>query len=344
MDTFPPMMTRTKADSSPTGHRRIRRLLPLLLLTLFLAVTAAAQTGNAATGQAPDVQATNGQAANGQAAHDQTLGQPSLDGLTLTAPDTVDEGTAFVVRIVSPVPMTAANIKWLGKTIPLQMDGDRTSASALLGIGMTEKIKGDTFPLIVDVGAGSEFRRIERSITRKRHDYPEQHLKVARKYTSLSQEALDRYQREKKLIVAAKDTMTPEPRWTLPLTTPVHGRISSAFGLRRFFNGEARSPHSGLDIAAPSGTPIKACASGRVVLSDDHYFSGKSVYIDHGQGVVSMYFHLSEIDVKNGQLVRAGEVVGKVGKTGRVTGPHLHFGLSTQGQLVDPTPLLQSME
>jgi len=120
------------------------------------------------------------------------------------------------------------------------------------------------------------------------------------------------------------------------LDRPVPGRLSSPFGLRRFFNGQERNPHSGLDFAAAAGTPIKAPAAGRVVLVGDYFFNGKTVFVDHGQGFISMFCHMSEIDVKVGDEVPRGGVVGKVGATGRATGPHLHWNISLNDARVDP--------
>jgi murein DD-endopeptidase MepM/ murein hydrolase activator NlpD len=123
----------------------------------------------------------------------------------------------------------------------------------------------------------------------------------------------------------------------LMLDRPVNGgRLSSPFGLRRFFNGQERNPHSGLDFAVPAGTPIKAPAAGVVVLVGDYFFNGKTVFLDHGQGFVSMFCHMSAIDVKVGDEVPRGGVVGKVGATGRATGPHLHWNVSLNDARVDP--------
>ena len=154
--------------------------------------------------------------------------------------------------------------------------------------------------------------------------------------------ALERHYAEKARAQSVKALRTPKQMWELPFIRPVPGTVSSPFGVRRFFNGKPRKPHSGVDFRGPTGTPIKATAAGTVKIVDDFYFSGKIIYIDHGAGVVSVYCHLSEMLVKEGQHVVAGEVIGKVGATGRVTGPHLHFGVAVQGTMVDALPLFES--
>lgn len=121
---------------------------------------------------------------------------------------------------------------------------------------------------------------------------------------------------------------------------PVTGRISSIFGLRRFFNEQERRPHNGLDIAASEGTPIKATANGTVLDAGNFFFSGNMIYIDHGQGIISLYAHLSKILVKPGDVVKQGDIIGKVGHTGRATGPHLHFAVYANQALIDPVFML----
>ena len=117
---------------------------------------------------------------------------------------------------------------------------------------------------------------------------------------------------------------------------PVDGPLSSTFGLRRFFNGEERNPHSGLDFAVGAGTPIKAPAAGKVILIGDYFFNGKTVFVDHGQGLISMFCHLSKVDVQLGQELPRGGVLGRVGATGRATGPHMHWNVSLNDARVDP--------
>lgn len=127
----------------------------------------------------------------------------------------------------------------------------------------------------------------------------------------------------------------------LNFTQPVRGRNSGRFGLRRIINGQKRNPHSGMDIAAPKGTPIKAPAAGEVIHTDNFFFTGNVVYVDHGSGVISMYAHLSRINVRVGQWLQRGDILGHVGSTGRATGPHLHWSVYLNAQVIDPSLLTQ---
>lgn len=172
------------------------------------------------------------------------------------------------------------------------------------------------------------------------YPYPTQRLTVSEEKVHLSEEALQRVRREQEQIRALWERETP-PRFELPLAAPLEDLPEGGrFGARRIFNNEPRSPHSGADYGVPAGTPVLAADDGEVVLTGDFFFSGRSVFVDHGGGLISMYFHLSEVDVETGQEVQRGEVVGKVGSTGRSTGPHLHFGLRWHGARVDPELLL----
>lgn len=146
---------------------------------------------------------------------------------------------------------------------------------------------------------------------------------------------------DKKRINKALSTFSEKLPKNMAFHQPVEGRYSSPYGLRRFFNDQPRKPHSGLDIAAPRGTPIQSAESGTVVETGDYFFNGNTIFIDHGKGLVTMYCHLSKIDVSTGQSVTRGEKIGEVGETGRVTGAHLHWSVSLNHALVDPKLFLQ---
>jgi murein DD-endopeptidase MepM/ murein hydrolase activator NlpD len=169
-------------------------------------------------------------------------------------------------------------------------------------------------------------------------DYAEQHITIKDK-RKVNPTALDmkRITQEKGRINKALSQWRTQPEVQTRFIPPVMGPLSSPFGLRRFFNEQPRKPHSGIDIAAPAGATIRAPAAGRIIETGDFFFNGNSVFIDHGQGLITMYCHMSRIDVKPGQQVAQGEAIGAVGQTGRVTGPHLHWGVSLNDARVDPT-------
>jgi murein DD-endopeptidase MepM/ murein hydrolase activator NlpD len=148
---------------------------------------------------------------------------------------------------------------------------------------------------------------------------------------------MERINRETAVVNRVKTSWTDTPEVPLQLELPVTAPFSSPYGLRRFFNDQPRNPHSGLDIAAPEGTPIKTAAAGKVVNTGEYYFNGNTVFIEHGQGLITMYCHMSRIDVKAGQQLQHGDIIGLVGKTGRVTGAHLHWGVIMNTVSVDPT-------
>jgi len=195
----------------------------------------------------------------------------------------------------------------------------------------------DTAPGPVTITANG----VEVPVTIKEHAYAEQRLTVKNQsHVTPDQAQLDRIGRERKIIDGALNNFRDVPVTGIALAAPVGGPHSSSFGKRRFFNDQPRAPHKGMDIAAAQGVPIKAPRDGVITATGDYFFNGNTVIIDHGQGYVTMYCHLSEIAAEEGQSVVAGETIGAVGATGRVTGPHLHFGTYLNGTAVDPAIVL----
>jgi murein DD-endopeptidase MepM/ murein hydrolase activator NlpD len=213
-------------------------------------------------------------------------------------------------------------------------DGDEWVA--LVGIPLGAKA-GAKLRLDVERADGAQ-SRFEIAVGPKQ--YAVQHLKVPRAQVDLSPEDLARYERERTHLAAVIATFSDAPPATLAMLQPVPGPRSASFGLRRYFNGQARSPHSGMDIAALTGTPVVAANGGRVIDAGDYFFPGRTVILDHGQGLLTLYSHLSEIDASVGGAVAAGAPIGKVGATGRVTGPHLHFSVYLNAVAVDPALFL----
>ncbi len=230
---------------------------------------------------------------------------------------------------VGPADQVAPAVTFNDKPVLVVRDGARWTA--VVGVPLDTSpgplaIQLGGYPLTVSIGD---------------HAYAEQRLTVTNQsYVTPDQEQLDRIGRERKIIDAALNSFRDVPVGGISLAAPVDGRRSSSFGLRRFFNEQPRSPHKGMDIAAPQGTPIKAPRDGVVTATGNFFFNGNTVIVDHGQGYVTMYCHLSEIAVENGQAVATGETLGAVGATGRVTGPHLHFGTYLNGTAVDPAIVL----
>jgi murein DD-endopeptidase MepM/ murein hydrolase activator NlpD len=172
-------------------------------------------------------------------------------------------------------------------------------------------------------------------------EYATQHLEVPnRRHVDPDPADLERIRRERRIIDGALGRYRPSPSPPLRFEAPVAGRRSSSFGLRRFFNGQPRSPHKGMDIAADRGTSIATPLAGHVAATGDYFFNGNTVIVDHGQGLITMYCHLQAIDVAEGAEVAAGDRLGSVGATGRVTGPHLHWGVYLNGTAVDPALFL----
>lgn len=218
---------------------------------------------------------------------------------------------------------------------PVMVVGDPAQWTAVLGLSLGAK-PGPGELLVRRPGQAEE--HLSFAIEPKR--YAEQRLKVAPGKVDLSRKDLARYQLERDRQAKVIATFSEPPPAVLRLRQPTPGPRSGSFGLRRVFNGQARSPHSGMDIAAPLGTPVVAAGAGRVIDVADYFFNGKTVWLDHGAGLLTMYCHLDTVAVKQGDALAAGAALGTVGASGRVTGPHLHWSVSLNRAMVDPALFL----
>jgi len=206
---------------------------------------------------------------------------------------------------------------------------------AMAGIGLSTAPGNYAFSINQPDGTTQQSK-----ITIKHKKYDEQHLTIKNKRkVNPNKQDTDRIIAESKRKKKAK-TQYSATHPQIDFIWPTTGRISSIFGLRRFFNEQERNPHNGLDIATKEGTPIKTTADGIIIESGDFFFSGNMVFIDHGQGIISLYAHMSKIAVKTGDIVKQGDIIGSVGQTGRATGPHLHFAIIANHQLIDPILML----
>jgi len=216
---------------------------------------------------------------------------------------------------------------------------DASDWVALVGLGLQAQ-PGTTVPVQVTDAVG----RREIAVRVQPKQYATQQLKVAPKHVQLSAEDLARHEREREHLQKVLQHWSEAPPTTLRLRTPAPGRRSSSFGLRRVFNGEARNPHSGMDIAAPVGTRVVAAAGGEVIDAGDYFFNGRTAIVDHGQGFLTLYCHLDDIGASPGARLAAGDAIGTVGATGRVTGPHLHFSVYLNATAVDPALFLPAVK
>jgi len=257
---------------------------------------------------------------------------------------------AGVARSAPDAPVVAAQgrvarlrLGAAGQALKAYLDGRRLLVTrergewvALAGIPLTAKAGSK---LSVEV-AYADGRREVRPVRVAGKRYPTQRLTVAPDQAVLPPEQLPRYEQEREHLRQVSQTFTEEGPASLALLQPVEGRRSGSFGLRRIVNGMARNPHTGLDIVAPEGTPIRAAAPGRVIDTGDYLFLGRTLVLDHGQGLLSLYAHLSAVDAAAGDTLAAGAAIGKVGTTGRVTGAHLHFAVYLNAVAVDPAIFL----
>jgi len=247
----------------------------------------------------------------------------------------VPGGVAVVA--VSAVAGPAPDVRFQGRRVLVVRDQD--AWHAVVGLPLT--LAPGRYELSVTEGSGSNPRTLALDVVEK--EYEAQYLTVSNpRHVKPNPKDLKRIAREREVLDRAFSVWTDPLVDGLIFDLPTAGRFSAAFGLKRYFNDQPRQPHSGLDIAAPVGAPINAPAAGVVVETGNYFFNGKTVILDHGQGLISMYNHLNRIAVKKGARVARGQLIGAVGKTGRVTGAHLHWTISLNNARVDPALFLSA--
>jgi murein DD-endopeptidase MepM/ murein hydrolase activator NlpD len=244
-------------------------------------------------------------------------------------------GELVVLSIAGPEPSEPVRVRAFDRDVAAYPDGDH-EWRALVGIDLD--VKPGTYPVTVDAGSPPQHAVYDLVVAGR--TFRTRRLTVDQAFVTPPASEAERIAREARLLDGAWKSPPGERRWSGPFVRPVPQPANSAFGTRSIFNGKPRNAHGGADFLSPSGTPVDAPNAGRVVIARDLYFSGNTVVIDHGLGLFSMLAHLSSIDVREDEIVAAGQVVGRVGATGRVTGPHLHWAVRASGARVDPLSLL----
>jgi murein DD-endopeptidase MepM/ murein hydrolase activator NlpD len=252
------------------------------------------------------------------------------------------QGDVVALGVPHEPGLAQVSAQWNGNRLPLARRGDEWIT--LIGVDL-DTVPGEypaALRLQFDDGTA---RALEEIVVVAPQEFPTTALTVEPGYVDLSPENQARAARESAKIAAIYETLTPTMLWSESFTTPVAGVAGGRnFGHRRVFNGQPRAPHSGADLRAATGTPVMAANRGRVVLAEELFFSGNAVFVDHGVGLYTVYLHLSRIDVGPGDLVERGQTIGLTGATGRVTGPHLHWGVRILDARVDPFTLLNLRE
>ncbi|HEX4999306.1 MAG TPA: M23 family metallopeptidase [Terriglobia bacterium] len=249
----------------------------------------------------------------------------------------VPQGSAFELKVPHVDGIQKVTATWQKKEVPLARQDDVWVA--LIGVDLD--LKAGPYTAKVDIARDGKVTPQTISVEVTPVQFPTRVLEVEPKYVDPPAEELKRINREAEELNKIHRTVTPEKFWSESFRAPLDGAVqASSFGARSIFNGQARSPHAGADLRAASGTKVLAANRGRVVLARDLYFTGNTVVIDHGLGVYSLYAHLSRIDVKVGAVVEKSQLLGLSGATGRVTGPHLHWGFKAQDSRVDPFSLV----
>ncbi len=251
-------------------------------------------------------------------------------------------GEVISCKILAPPQVVWMTARMFGKEFPAFRSSLDGSWRVLVGIDLGVQPGRH----VLEVQARStqrETRALQAVFYVQPKEFPVRRIQVEERYVEPPPEELERIRREQELVRRIFAELTPEPLWDGEFLVPVPGEVISAFGKRSIINGQPRSPHSGVDLRGAAGTPVKAPNRGRVVLARELYFSGNTVILDHGLGLFSYFAHLSSFDVAEGDLVEKGAVVGRVGATGRVTGPHLHWTVRLAETRVDPLSLLEAV-
>ena len=257
--------------------------------------------------------------------------------LLLAVVVTVPQGKAFQLKVPHDDGIQSVQLQWQNKKVPYVRVGEEWVA--VVGVDMDVKAGKHTGSVEITRATGVTKETVEVSVSAVR--FPTTQLKVADRFVELNPRDQARANSEAKEIETIHNTLANEILWTEPFRTPVDGvAAGSNFGHRRVFNGQARNPHNGADLRATTGTRILSANRGRVALAKDLFFTGNTVIVDHGLGIYTLYAHLSRIDVKQGGMVERGQLLGLAGATGRVTGPHLHWGARIQGARIDPFSLV----
>ncbi|HKW02176.1 MAG TPA: M23 family metallopeptidase [Vicinamibacterales bacterium] len=254
---------------------------------------------------------------------------------------TKQPGELVVLTLTMPASLGTPRVKAFDHAaLPFQIDP--TSWRVLVGIDL-DTAPG-TYAVSVDAGPSSAAVHKTYSLVVAPKKFATRKLTVDENFVNPPASMQERISRESARLAELWQHSTPAKLWNGPFVRPVPQEANSAFGTRSIFNGQPRSAHSGADFLSPAGTPIKAPNAGEVVLAEELYYSGNTVIIDHGLGLYSLFAHLSVIDVRKGVAVATGDVVGKVGATGRVTGPHLHWMVRVGGARVDPLAVLELLK
>jgi murein DD-endopeptidase MepM/ murein hydrolase activator NlpD len=254
-------------------------------------------------------------------------------------PKLVKQGEVCPITISGPPSLKSIYVEFQGGKFPLAFDKQNGTYEGLIGIDMEARPGTYEMNVVATEGSGGIYLETF-SLRVEEVDFGVQKLTLPSAMVDLDKKTLERVNKEEKKLNSLFGIFRDEKLWRGAFICPVEGEIITAFGLGRIINGRRRSPHTGVDLRADKGTPILACNNGIVVLVEELFFAGKSVILDHGLGFYSMYFHLSESLVKEGNRVDKGAVLGKVGSTGRSTGSHLHWGIRMNGARVDPLSLL----